>query len=129
MLTWEMLLDADFSSDENLVEMQEGIRDALAEGGDPGPAVALALVNELAARKTLEGNLKNLQSDLTQVATYVLDLERRLVESKIRMSKLRFDMRRSELWIFSSASRRASVAATTGAFCDFWEVSIFQTFL
>jgi len=91
MLTWEMLLDADFQGEENLTEMQEGIRDALAEGGDPGPAVALALVNELAARKNLAAEVKNLDRDLKQVATYVLDLERRLVEAKIRMSKLRFD--------------------------------------
>lgn len=80
MLSWEMIAEADFHGDETLTDMQENIREALAEGGDPGPAVALALIHEVTARK-------NLQTELRKVATYVIDLETRLVQSKVRFAQ------------------------------------------
>ncbi|MCT1411688.1 hypothetical protein [Corynebacterium sanguinis] len=82
-MNWEMIANMNVHGDPVLSEMQEGIREALAAGEDPGVAVAFAMVREVT-------NRENAESDIKQVATYVLDLERRLVEAKVRMSKLRF---------------------------------------
>ena len=82
-MDWEMIANMNVHGDPVLSEMQDGIRDALASGEDPGVAVAFAMVKEVTARQDVD-------SDLKGVASYVLDLERRLIEGKVRMSKLRF---------------------------------------
>lgn len=79
-MTWEMILGMNMSDDPLLTEMQEGIREALDAGEDPGPAVAFALVREMTERQELK-------STLNSVATYVLKLETRLVESGIRFAQ------------------------------------------
>lgn len=80
MLTWEMIAEANFGDSEDLVSMQDGIREALAAGEDPGPAVALALVNETSARIRAE-------NALSSVAGYVLGLEARLIEAGLRFAQ------------------------------------------
>lgn len=80
VVTWEMIAKMNMGGDELLTEMQDFIQEALNEGADPGPAVALALVKEATARQ-------NLHASLTNAAAYVLNLETRLIKAGFRFGK------------------------------------------
>lgn len=80
VVTWEMIANMNMDGDELLTQMQTFIQEALKEGEDPGPAVALALVKEATARQ-------DLKTTLIDVATYVINLETRLIKAGFRFGE------------------------------------------
>ncbi|AEG84675.1 hypothetical protein CULC22_01970 [Corynebacterium ulcerans BR-AD22] len=84
MLTWEMIAEMNMDGEEKLTEMQDSIREALKEGSDPGPAVAIALVHMTAEHIALQSEM---ESKLSDVAAYVLGLEARLLQSGLSFAE------------------------------------------
>ncbi|MDK6807702.1 hypothetical protein QP365_08980 [Corynebacterium aurimucosum] len=65
-------------------DLIDSIREALAEGGDPAPGLALALVKAIAELETAKKSIADLEERMESTQLYVIGLETRLVESGLR---------------------------------------------
>ena len=78
-LTYDDFLGLDVGGLDVLTELQGSIRTALAEGEDPGPALAFAVLS-------LVVDLSDARAQKSDLKAYVLDLETRLLNAGLRFA-------------------------------------------
>lgn len=84
MLKFENVLDLDAHGVSSVEDLQSSIQEAMEEGADAGPGIALALVSALAELQTAQRSIDDLKARLESTQLYVIGLETRLVESGLR---------------------------------------------
>ena len=84
MLKFEHITGLDVDGVVPAEDLVDSIREALAEGGDPAPGLALALVKAIAELETAKKSIADLEERMESTQLYVIGLETRLVESGLR---------------------------------------------
>lgn len=79
-MTWDDILNLDAQEDQDISELQDSIGNALSNGEDPGPGVALALIIQMIRKQEIINSVNSLKA-------YVLGLEARLIESGLRFDE------------------------------------------
>lgn len=87
MTSWEQIANLRVE-EESLVGMRDRVKQSLENGSDPGPEVALALLDveahSLRLAVALRESLNFLEEELTATQLYVLELETRLAKAGLR---------------------------------------------
>ena len=90
MTTWNDIANLNVE-DDSLVEMRDRVADALHQGNDPSPEVAVALLDTHTLMYQIAVNLtqqiNTLRDELTTTQVYVLKLEARIEQAGLSLAE------------------------------------------